>query len=1026
MKAKSAVFLICFCLSIFNIYGEVSIKLIEFGQEFISYYRNPDKVTRYTHLRELFKKAQDNLTDGEYATLLNSCAELAWENTKDTVLVYAMNIEAEHVLPSATTLDNLGVTKKNEFIDKAIKKYRNYEDALMSMLHPAVYIFGTGCVGSYMSYLLGVHYLDKGDYRKAFFYMKQSKDWYNMNKHQVKWTNGMQRPLAIDGYKKAADHLYSKGNIYEVCYTLSDVSVTGKKSRLKFKEFIDESYRNDSLLSYASRDLAIDFILSGDLDYAETYLKKSIDCFETFRNPSRVDIDKKSDTYRTLGDLYRTKGEHDLAEQAYVSAIQCYDDSTKLLPTGYFISCQHLADLYLQSRQILKAAKAIRMCETFMDEELSPYISCLENCGYTPVNTEEAIDMVDFKTQLLKIKYDLAKSWSQEAIDKGLYLGVKMGIDYPQIKGSPLYFELLSYMGEAYFNANKYDKALEKLTAVVSNPSDLAPERILASYKLILQIKSTESDKEGYIQYSNSVYEYLKDYIKEHIVGLTEEYRTKLWSQIVGHITDIQSQTLASCINDIGMIPTSLLNISLLTKGFLLQSSNFIKNAVLNSSSSTLQSTYNMLIEAKDAQASSEYIRNLEKQILKSPGLTKILSKQTEWNSIEYTDIQKNLKTGEIAIEFINYPVTKSIYTQQTILDVYAAILIQKNKNPEIIILGDQSEFSYNFDNNESNLYEKIWSPILKNAGACETVYFSPTGVLNSIPIEYSLPSTAISPDIRRLSSLKNLLNKNKQKKTNHLIAYGGISYDTDIVKASEKASGKEQDIKSKFRGDVGIRAGFSALPYTYDEITSIQNALSGNNNYRVDTITGSSATEESVKALSGQGVNILHIASHGFCWTDKRKLRNFKVNLGELSGEDLAMYGSGLVFAGGNNILKGRKIPDNIDDGILTARELAELDFSEASLIVLSACDTGKGVVSHDGVFGLQRGLKKAGAQSLLLSLQKVPDLETKELMATFYSNLRAGHSISEAFEMGRKNAKKNHPDSNIWYSFILIDNVE
>lgn len=93
-----------------------------------------------------------------------------------------------------------------------------------------------------------------------------------------------------------------------------------------------------------------------------------------------------------------------------------------------------------------------------------------------------------------------------------------------------------------------------------------------------------------------------------------------------------------------------------------------------------------------------------------------------------------------------------------------------------------------------------------------------------------------------------------------------------------------------------------------------------------------------------------------------------------------------------------GRRLPYGIDDGILTAKEISELDLRGLDLVVLSACQTGLGEITGDGVFGLQRGFKKAGAKTLMMSLWKVDDKATQLLMSRFYSNLITGKSKIES----------------------------
>ena len=78
-------------------------------------------------------------------------------------------------------------------------------------------------------------------------------------------------------------------------------------------------------------------------------------------------------------------------------------------------------------------------------------------------------------------------------------------------------------------------------------------------------------------------------------------------------------------------------------------------------------------------------------------------------------------------------------------------------------------------------------------------------------------------------------------------------------------------------------------------------------------------------------------------------------------------MWRSGLVMSSGNRAWKGDTIPDTIEDGILKAQEIGDLDLRGADLVVLSACNTGQGEVTGEGVFGLQRAFKMAGAQTIV-----------------------------------------------------------
>ena len=148
---------------------------------------------------------------------------------------------------------------------------------------------------------------------------------------------------------------------------------------------------------------------------------------------------------------------------------------------------------------------------------------------------------------------------------------------------------------------------------------------------------------------------------------------------------------------------------------------------------------------------------------------------------------------------------------------------------------------------------------------------------------------------------------------------------------------------------------------------------------------------------------------------------------------EDKALTRSGLFMAGANNILSGDTIPEGVDDGILTAQEIAQMNLRGTDLVVLSACQTGMGEISGDGVFGLQRGFKKAGVNSLLMSLWDVDDDATQMLMTSFYRNLMAGQTKQQSLLnaqntvrdfSGQINGKhRDFSNPRYWAAFILLD---
>jgi CHAT domain-containing protein len=111
------------------------------------------------------------------------------------------------------------------------------------------------------------------------------------------------------------------------------------------------------------------------------------------------------------------------------------------------------------------------------------------------------------------------------------------------------------------------------------------------------------------------------------------------------------------------------------------------------------------------------------------------------------------------------------------------------------------------------------------------------------------------------------------------------------------------------------------------------------------------------------------------------------------------------------------------MEDGILTAKEVAAMNLYGTKLVVLSACETGLGdIKGSEGVYGLQRAFKTAGAQYLLMSLWTVPDMATSEFMKRFYGTLKEGKDIETAFVQTQQNMRKQFQEPFYWAGFVLV----
>ena len=342
-------------------------------------------------------------------------------------------------------------------------------------------------------------------------------------------------------------------------------------------------------------------------------------------------------------------------------------------------------------------------------------------------------------------------------------------------------------------------------------------------------------------------------------------------------------------------------------------------------------------------------------------------------------------------------------------------------------------------------LYDLVWKPLESELKGVKNIYFGPAGELYQTAIEYADNGKgpfADQKNIFRLSSTRQLAVERGQTQRRRSAVFGGLKYGASeevLLADSRKYTQRSLPEDAFFHVDsLDIRGAggglmVADLPGTETEALEIDALLRKeglDNTLRM----GEDGTEAAFKDLSGRQENIIHIATHGFYWNGRqarrigeRLGRSLDDNAGRIQ-EDVSMTRSGLLFSGANNTLRGnyQKI-EGVEDGILTAKEIAQMDLRGTDLLVLSACQTGLGEVSGEGVFGLQRGFKKAGVNTILMSLWEVDDQATSLLMTAFYKELAKGRSKADALRAAQKAVReckdKDFSSPYYWAAFILLD---
>ena len=497
-------------------------------------------------------------------------------------------------------------------------------------------------------------------------------------------------------------------------------------------------------------------------------------------------------------------------------------------------------------------------------------------------------------------------------------------------------------------------------------------------------------------------------------------------------------------------------NALLLRKGILLNSEIEFGRLIRESGNPGLINNYNVLI-ANKSLLNRQYQLPVEQRIFDVDSLRHIINEKEDYlvsASKEYGDYTKRFKTNwkdikdklrddELSVEFVEFYDTCAIQNR-----LYYALVINKYSNsPELIPLCmEQQIHEVLKSDNPGGLYRLIWNPILQKNKNVHTLFFSPAGILNNLGIEYvdidEHENISDKYIIYRLSSTREIV-ENEEITCKSAALYGGLDYsvDTNVLLAQNEKSGIENNTSVMYRGlsdSLSVRNSFEPLFNTKTEIAEIDKTLK-KGNVAVSMFSDSFGTEESFKALSGKGMNLIHLATHGMyigaseAESKKRESNLSFIQLDDSGGgqiqEEKSLSRSFLVMSGGDMLPNHKEVPDNLEDGILTASEISKLDLRGLDLVVLSACQTALGDVDNEGVYGLQRGFKKAGARTMLMSLDKVDDEATKILMVEFYKNLMAGNSKYQSLKKAQQHLRKvengKYDKPKFWASFILLDGL-
>ncbi len=679
--------------------------------------------------------------------------------------------------------------------------------------------------------------------------------------------------------------------------------------------------------------------------------------------------------------------------------------------TLYFYTTllNNLGNYYMEREDLANASSYFIEYNTLINKQSKPadYLQSLTNLGTLHSNTgnpdsaiyywNKAIEWGNFK--------DLQTLTSYKSVL--VNLGAELG--HLELYDTAIYFiekSLQIQNTHSGYDAYLYKNTLFNLAAVYNWAGNYSKSsevwRILLS-RLEKEIQYnfsflTEAEKRKFFQMQQFYFENFANFCLE----------------ASGLIPSIQySDSLYTGLD----LASDLYNNRIMTKGLLLNATNKMRQRILNSQDEKAKTKFLDWIDKRymlisllgQTNPDLEEINQLQEEIEQSeielsrasdPFRKGFVISETNWK-----DIQMKLKPGEVAVETIRIVnglgYLALILTSETVDQPHMAMIMSKANR-----LLEKERMSYyknaiKFEIEDSVSYKVFWEPIIKEArkkmpeGTKVTkVYFSPDGIyhqinLNTLFNKESNKYLLDEIDVLMMESTKHLATKEMEMAGNlekRAVLVGNPSFTLDPKNATNF---------------------FLALPGTEEEISAIATQLEAKN-WKVEVNKGTGATSAAVKDI--ESPEIVHIATHGFfIGLDAERNNDNLIAL---------LLNSGLAFVGVNqNDIETREA------GILRSYEATNLNLDDTELVVLSACDTGLGnYYPGEGVYGLQKAFFAAGAKHIIMSLWKVDDEATQQLMNYFYSAYLENNDMQNAFKIAQLKLRQKYPDPKYWGAFVLL----
>ncbi len=757
-------------------------------------------------------------------------------------------------------------------------------------------------------------------------------------------------------------------------------------------------------------------------DLAEQWYLKETKIAETSKRGSISS--NKHIAYSNLRNLYARTGKYDKAILYGRKAIDEYQRQLPVDDNNYYMPYMAMSEIYAKRGDREKCMiylDSLFLGEKRMDEARELYLLYMTRARCHANLNDYSSALEDYK----KADEILATKYPQSDGDRVILLALIGGAEHQtgNYVESERYYKLYAEQIQKLYG----EKSLEYINAQIylANAEGFA-----------------EQIEEGCQDYMMAINR-LKDLIKSRFLYLSPSERESFWLPISSLYTLMTPYALKAELYQT-LFTRSCYDGLVMSKAFLLDAERSLYDIVKRSGRKEDMHDYMMLSIMKsqikewekDYTHFADSILGISQKISRMERLLlerlHCRGESYSFMNIDYDAVKGVLEPDETLIDFTDFV---SVTSERK----YAAYIINTQQNypllkplfieSQIDSLGiSRPDMYYDMDY-ASSILDLLWTPLKEHVAEGSTVYYIPSQLLFQISLE-SLPLADGSLlgnhyNFVRLSSARELVRFKRKALAftpKSAVLYGGLQYDLEPMTMTEESKRYDlSDLCLVMRGDM-VRGDsiFHELPASKEEIITIESILK-RKNIQVTSYMDTRGTEESFLNMHGQSPHILQIATHGFYYTPNRA-----ENVEFLKGYKDAMSLSGLVMSGGNAAWLGKELPYGVLGGILTANTISRMDLSRTELVVLSACQTGQGQATAEGLYGMQRAFKKAGVGTMVMALWNVSDKVTTEFMITFYEQLvnkKNNWNKRRAFENAKNIIRQKYHEPFYWAAFVMLD---